>query len=225
MTVNVNNIHLFYKKSGQGPPLLLLHGNGEDHHIFDAISSKLERDFTLYALDSRNHGQSEMTTDFSYETMAGDVYEFLRALDLKAPGIVGFSDGAITALLLGIKHGEAVGRLALLGVNLRPEDFTEKSYRWVKKTYEETKDPLFKMMLEQPNIELDDLRGVGNPTLVIAGENDIYRPELFGEVAAALPGGELKIMMGHGHDSYINGQDILYPDIKAFFGVYSKGKK
>jgi predicted esterase len=51
--VNVNDTALFYEKSGAGPPMILLHGNGEDHHIFDKLSAKLENDFTLYSVDSR----------------------------------------------------------------------------------------------------------------------------------------------------------------------------
>jgi len=38
MTINVNGITLYYEKTGRGEPLILLHGNGEDHTIFDVVS-------------------------------------------------------------------------------------------------------------------------------------------------------------------------------------------
>ena len=82
MVINVNGTSLFYETSGNGAPLLLLHGNGEDHHIFDALADKLAADFTVYSIDSRNHGQSEKTDDYAYETMAMDVYAFIDALQL-----------------------------------------------------------------------------------------------------------------------------------------------
>ena len=43
MKVEVNGIQLFYETKGQGPPLILLHGNGEDHHIFDESADRLAK--------------------------------------------------------------------------------------------------------------------------------------------------------------------------------------
>ncbi|HBT96471.1 MAG TPA: alpha/beta hydrolase [Desulfobulbaceae bacterium] len=217
MNILVNGVSLFYEKSGAGPSLLLLHGNGEDHHIFDALTAKLRHHFTLYAIDSRNHGQSEKTADYSYDSMAGDIHQFIAVLGLEKPHILGFSDGAITTLLLAMRHGEMLGKLALLGINLKPEDFTEENYRFVRETYEETGDPLYKMMLEQPNITLDETRLATNPTFIVAAEHDLFKPETFSELAKAMPNARLVTMAGHTHDSYINGQDILYPDLSRFF--------
>jgi pimeloyl-ACP methyl ester carboxylesterase len=217
MIIHADDTELFYEKRGAGSPLILLHGNGEDHHIFDALSVKLESDFTVYSVDSRNHGQSEKTNDYSYNTMAEDIYRFIETLKLGRVGLVGFSDGAITSLILAMNHGETVSKMALLGVNLKPDDFTEEIYQFVKDTYEKTKDPLFKLMLEEPHIELDAVKGVGIPVLVIAAENDIYKPETFINLVNALPDATLKIMDGHKHDSYIVGQDLLYPDLVRFF--------
>ena len=217
MKAQVNHIELFYEKSGAGAPLIMLHGNGEDHHIFDAITAKLQQHFTVYAIDSRNHGQSSNTGTYAYDTMAEDIDAFIQAFDLRPANIIGFSDGAIISLMLAMKHPESIHKMALLGVNLKPDDFTPESYQYVKDTYEKTKDPLFRLMLEQPNIELDDVRNVNIPTLLIAAENDIYRPDLYRDLVNALPDAQLKIMQGHEHDSYIVNQDMLYPDLLQFF--------
>jgi pimeloyl-ACP methyl ester carboxylesterase len=217
MIVNVGDTALFYEKSGIGSPIILLHGNGEDHHIFDKLSAKLKNDFTVYSVDSRNHGQSGKTNDYSYNTMVEDIYRFIEVLELGRANLIGFSDGAIISLILAMNHGETVSRMALLGVNLKPDDFTEESYQFVKDTYENTKDPLFKLMLEEPNIELDAVKDINIPVLIIAAENDIFKPETFTNLADALPDARLKIMGGHEHDSYIVGQDLLYPDFISFF--------
>ena len=58
MIAHVNGIDLFYEKAGEGRPLLLVHGNGEDHTIFDEAAAELAGSFTCYAVDSRCHGQS-----------------------------------------------------------------------------------------------------------------------------------------------------------------------
>ena len=217
MIANVNGTALFYQKTGSGKPLVLLHGNGEDHRIFDKLAPRLAAHFTVYAIDSRNHGQSQRTDDYSYRAMSEDVHDFIGTLGLGPVGLVGFSDGAIVGLTLAMNHGEAVERMALLGVNLKPEDFTEESYRYVEETYAETKDPLFKLMLEEPQIELDDVRDVDVPVLLVAAEHDLYKPDLYTNLVNALPHAKLKIMTGHDHGSYIIDQDILYPDLVDFF--------
>ena len=217
MEINVNNVKLSYIKEGEGKPLILMHGSGEDRHIFDEIINKLKKDFTVYAIDSRNHGESEKTDVFTYEAMSEDISEFIKKLKLDGAYVVGFSDGAILALMIGMKYPELIGKMALLGINLKPEDFKEAEYNYLLKEYNETKDPLFKMMLEQPNIELEKLKDVNIPTLVIAGENDVFYEKTFTDIVKVMPNAVLKIMGGHDHSSYVINQDILYTDFLEFF--------
>ncbi|MDU5333346.1 alpha/beta hydrolase [Enterococcus sp.] len=218
MNIHTNGISLFYQVSGSGEPMLLLHGNGEDHQIFTELGAKLADHYTVYAIDSRNHGQSQKTEDYSYETMVNDIFGFIEELDLGPVDLVGFSDGAIIGLMLAMKEPMLIKKMALLGVNLKPEDFTEESYQFVKETYEETKDPLFKLMLEQPNIELEEVRKVVTPTLLIRADGDIFKPETYINLLATLPNATLKIMNDHDHASYISNQDMLYPHLMDFFG-------
>ena len=217
MEICVNGITLFYEKHGKGAPLILLHGNGEDHHIFDKLSEKLQNNFTLYAIDSRNHGKSEKTDDFSYETMTEDIFAFCTALSIEKAYFLGFSDGAIISLLLALTHPEKIKKMALLGVNLSPSDFTEENMAFIQDMYEKTKDPLFYLMTKEPNIDILRLKEIVLPTLLIAAENDLFRPELYPELEEAFPNASLLIMEGHEHDSYIIENDMLYPDLISFF--------
>jgi pimeloyl-ACP methyl ester carboxylesterase len=119
---------------------------------------------------------------------------FTQALDLGTVHVAGFSDGAVVGLLLAMRHPESVRKMALLGVNLKPSDFTDECYEYVQATYEQTGDPLFKMMLEQPNIDLVDVKNVAIPTLLVAAEDDLYKPELYPALVKAMPQAELKIL-------------------------------
>lgn len=216
MKIEVNNITLNYSKEGTGNPLILLHGNGEDLHIFDPLADKLKHHFTVYAIDSRNHGGSTKTNDWTYETMAEDIYQFIQKLKLQKVSIVGFSDGAIISLLLEIEHPGLLYKMVLLGVNLKPTDFKKNIYNSLVQGYEQTQDPLLKMMLEQPNIALHTLSNIQTPTLVIAAQNDLFYRKTFTDIVKTMPHATLQIMQTHDHGSYIVNESLLYPDLKAF---------
>lgn len=216
MTLKANGIDLFYKKSGNGAPLLLLHGNGEDHTIFDALSEKMQKHFTIYAIDSRNHGQSSKTTDFSYQTMAEDISQFITALNLKDVSIVGFSDGAIIATMLELEHPNTFKQMVLLGINLKPSDFKEENLAYLSAEYEKTKDPLLKLMLEEPNIELSSLKAINTHTLVVRAEDELFDDALYTEIVNTMPNAQLLIMENHSHDSYVVNSDTLFNHLIVF---------
>lgn len=217
MKLSVNGIELYYTKTGSGKPLILLHGNGEDHLIFTALIKKLALKYTVYAIDSRNHGKSTITKDFSYNTMSADISAFIGNLGLQDVSLVGFSDGGIIGLLLGIQQMPQLKQMAVLGPNLSPADFTPESMAYIKEEYAETGNPLFQLMLEEPNIPLEDLSRIMIPTLVIGAEHDIYLPPLFPLLAKSLPHGQLLIIEGHDHGSYIIDNDLLAEPLLAFF--------
>jgi pimeloyl-ACP methyl ester carboxylesterase len=81
MLQNVNGITLYYEKTGEGQPIILLHGNGEDHQIFNVLTDQLKENFSVYAIDSRGHGKSTRVRELDYRSMAEDVVEFIKILD------------------------------------------------------------------------------------------------------------------------------------------------
>ena len=72
----MEQVTIAYTVKGSGRPLILLHGNSEDHTIFKEAADVLANYFTVYTPDSRCHGQSTDTemmsqtaADFSSETV------------------------------------------------------------------------------------------------------------------------------------------------------------
>ena len=109
-------------------PVLFLHGNGEEHGIFGpAIDVCVEAGHHVVAIDSRGQGKSTLgSTRLTYELMADDALAVLDELGIRRVHIVGFSDGAIEALLIARDHPERVASVLSVGANLTPEGVLEE---------------------------------------------------------------------------------------------------
>ena len=204
MIQEANGIRIYYERTGQGAPLILLHGNGEDHTIFLEASGLLAESFTVYALDTRGHGRSSGGGGFHYTLFAEDVAAFIEKLKLGKPLILGFSDGAITALLLGIGHSDMISGIVAAGANTEPKGLTDSAIAEIRKEYEETHSPLLSLMLTEPSISDEDLRRIEVPVLVIAGEHDMVRKEDTLRISRGIPRSKLLILSGEDHASYIH---------------------
>lgn len=95
-----DRLSIRYKKSGNGPPLLLLHTIRTQLEYFRALAPLLEGDFTVYAVDLPGHGLSpiDKSAKFDEPYMREAVVGVLKTLDLRDVTIVGESIGAVLAL-------------------------------------------------------------------------------------------------------------------------------
>ena len=115
------DLSLYYQEQGTGEPLVLLHGNGEDHTYFRRQIEAFSREYRVIAVDTRGHGRSPRgTAPFTLKQFADDLMALFRRLKLSEAVLLGFSDGANIALLFAIKHPERVKALILNGGNLSP---------------------------------------------------------------------------------------------------------
>jgi pimeloyl-ACP methyl ester carboxylesterase len=98
-------------ESGQGPPVVLLHGLFGAARNFGAVQRALSPRFRVIALDMRNHGDSPHGADMRYPVQAADVHETLRALGVEQAAVVGHSMGGKAAMALALTVPEIVGRV------------------------------------------------------------------------------------------------------------------
>lgn len=216
MLIDVNGIQLFYEKSGLGPPVILLHGNGEDHSIFDVLAQQLAQRYTVYAIDSRGHGKSSKVKSLDYHEMMEDIAAMIRQLDIQSPILYGFSDGGILGLLLAIHYPGMLSKLILSGVNTQPDGVKAPYPLLMKIAYFFTRDPKLRLMLTQPHIPADELRKITVPTLLLAGSKDIIKDDHTKSIAQSIPGSVLRILAGEGHGSYVLHSPKLYEIIHPF---------
>lgn len=112
-----------YGEDLAGTPVLMLHGNGEEHAIFGPVVDACVRaGHPVVALDSRAQGRSTRgSAPLTYELLAADAAGALEGLGLSPAHVLGFSDGAIEGLLLARDRPELVRSLVAVGANLTPE--------------------------------------------------------------------------------------------------------
>lgn len=209
---------LYYQVSGQGQPLLLIHGNGEDHRIFDAAIPLLSSHFRVYALDSRGHGQSFSVSEYHYSDMAEDIRCFIEMLGLEKPLLCGFSDGGILGLLLASRYPTLLGGVVACGVNTRPEGIKAGWLLLFRVMYLFNRTPLFRLMLTEPDITPEQLKRIICPVLITGGSRDMISREHLEKTAAAIPGAKLEILPGETHSSYIVGSEKFARLVLTFFG-------
>jgi pimeloyl-ACP methyl ester carboxylesterase len=88
-----------YERSGEGPPLVLLHGTTSDHSTWELVLPELQKHFTVYAIDRRGCGESGSGDGSAYdiEREFEDVVAVIDSID-GTVGLLGHSYGAICAL-------------------------------------------------------------------------------------------------------------------------------
>ncbi|MDU5108210.1 alpha/beta hydrolase [Clostridium sp.] len=203
MICRVNNTNLYYEKSGTGRPLILIHGNGQTHKIFDKAIPLLAEKFTVYAIDSRGHGQSESVVEYHYDDFAEDIRCFIEELKLQETILYGFSDGGIIGLLLAARYPQLLSQIIISGANLSPDGIRTGWLKLFKFINAIVKDPKMTMMLTEPNITEEMLSSIIIPTTILAGSHDMVKQNHTKYIADSIPNSKLHILKGEGHGSYV----------------------
>ena len=203
------DISLHYLEKGQGKPLILLHGNGEDSSYFVYQVAYFSRFYRVIAIDTRGHGQSPRgTAPFSIQQFAEDLRGFLDQHEIPKAHILGFSDGGNIALTFALRYPERVDRLILNGANLFPAGVKPTVQLPIVLGYHAaslfaTRSPkakenaaLLGLMVKEPNIRPEELNGLTVPTLVIAGTKDMIRESHTRLIARSLPNARLVLLPG-----------------------------
>lgn len=215
MKVKCNGVELNYVKSGSGQPLILLHGNGEDHSVFDDFLPYVRDEFTVYAVDSRSHGDSSKAA-LGYRAMAEDIASFIETSGIAEPIVAGFSDGGIIALLLAASHRVKLKGIVAMGANSAPCGI-KRFWRILFRTgYLFTRSEYLKLMIYEPDITVDELGSIDVPALLTVGERDMIYPAHVKAIAERIVGAELKVVAGANHVSYVTDGAKLYSVIGDF---------
>lgn len=204
------DIKLYYQEEGNGEPLILLHGNGEDSFYFKNQIDYFQSRYHVIALDTRGHGKSPRgDAPFTIEQFSCDLYEFMQMHQILNAVILGFSDGANIAMKFAMKHPDMVKALILNGGNLNPAGVKltvqipiEIGYKIARRFADKSTDAkrnaeMLGLMVNEPNIKPSELSLITMPALVICGTKDMIKESHTKEIAEHLPNAKLTIVRGN----------------------------
>jgi pimeloyl-ACP methyl ester carboxylesterase len=225
-----DGIKLYYEVYGTGEPLLLVHGNGGSIADFTGEIDYFRKHYQVIAMDSRDQGRSGDSPDaITYEEMTDDLAALLDHLKSPPVYVLGWSDGGIEALLLGIRHPEKVKMIAAMAANLVPdgaypevlamvhtmlgsvpaaERDTPQAKRQIKVT---------EMLLVEPRIDPAALEAIKAPTLILASDHDLIRDEHTLEIHHHVPNSQLCIFPNATHMIPYDDPELFSATVERFF--------
>ncbi|MCR4764417.1 MAG: alpha/beta hydrolase [Lachnospiraceae bacterium] len=203
------DIKHFFIEKGEGEPLFLLHGNGENGSYFEGQIDAFAQRFHVFALDTRGHGKTPRgDKPFTIRQFADDLLCFMDEHQLERAHLLGFSDGGNIAMVFAIQHPDRVDRLILNGANLDARGVKRSTQIPIEIGYRMAKffagksdsaslnAEMLGLMVNDPNVAPEELSKIKAKTLVIAGTNDMIKEEHTKLIASHIPDAELVFIKG-----------------------------
>ena len=222
------DIKLHYTESGSGFPLILLHGNSESGEVFVHQMEYFSKHYRVIAVDTRGHGKSPRgSAPFTIRQFADDLKDFMDELKIDKANILGFSDGGNIGLIFAMKYPEKVSKLIVSGANIDTsgikfiyQSVIELGYKFAglmakrsdsaKRNYE-----LLGLMVNDPNIKVEDLKRIKAPTLVMAGTKDMVKEAHTKLIKNTIPNASLVIIEGT-HFIPVKKHQVFNEEVKEF---------
>jgi pimeloyl-ACP methyl ester carboxylesterase len=238
--VEHDGARIWYAAYGSGPPVILLHGGlGHSGNWGYQVPALIRSGYRVVVVDSRGHGRS--TRDrrpFTYELMAADVLAVMAALHLAQASLVGWSDGACTALILAAQAPTRVAGVFFFACNMDPsgvkpitesnpilarclsrhvQDYTQLSA--TPDQFEAFAEAVGLMQKTQPNYSAQDLAQISVPVAIVQSEYDEFIKREHAEyLARSIPTAEFVNLPGVSHFAPLQRPEQFNSAMLAFLG-------
>lgn len=260
MSLLPGNLNLNYLELGEGNPVMLIHGMGSDHTVWEGLVPLLKEDYRVIAVDLRGHGHSSKSPGpYSIELFVDDIHQFLESLNIGQAHFMGHSMGGVILQELAVRYPERFKSLTMIScfayidpplkeilINLK-KIIIEEGYKaffdeclqlantpeFIKENQElfsgirdenarvcsvssivDTIDACLDVNL------IDSIRDIRTPTLVIAGEEDVFTHTYHGmKIHEGIPNSEMKIIEGGCHNLLVEKPVEIYSVIKRYLDV------
>jgi pimeloyl-ACP methyl ester carboxylesterase len=199
-TVQVNGMQMHYEISGEGDPLVVLHGAYMSIPAMGGIIPRLAETHQVYAVEMQGHGRTnDIGRPITYPALADDVAAFMDAVGLDRADVFGYSMGAAVGLQLAIRHPEKVDQLVAASVSydasgwqpaftamiptMTPDMFVGSPMEAAHRELSPNPDG-FRAFVEklialehEPMAWEEEVRHLETPVLLIAGDADVVTLE------------------------------------------------
>ena len=203
--IQLSEVRMHYRVYGkEKPPLLLIHGNRGSAESLREAATYLANDYTVYVPESRCHGSSSDPGEITYALMAKDLKEFIEALGLHKPVVMGHSDGAINAIELAADYPDLPGAIIACGANSHPKTFKPYFPLGVAIRNLFRPDKLNDLMLTLPDFTPEYLAQITCPAYIVSGQYDIMWASDTVYIAGHIPSSDMAILRGETHSSYMS---------------------
>lgn len=207
-----DGVTFYYETYGKGEPLLLIHGNGCSIGTLAAQIAFFKTHRRVIVMDSRDQGRSgDGAGPITYEQMTDDQAALLDHLKTGPVDVLGWSDGGIQALLMGVRHPGKVRKLVSMAANLNPDavypetdqlakDMVASITPEARKTSQGQRDlKVASLLVDQPHIDLALLGRISAPTLILSSDHDLIRLDHTIAIYEALPAAQLAVFPNSTH--------------------------
>lgn len=234
-TVMVDGVQTWYEERGHGDPLVLLHpgGAGVDARAFGPNLDALAQHFHVFTPERRAHGRTpDVEGPITYELMAQDTIAFLDTVIGQPVHLLGYSDGAVVALLVALSRPDLVSRLVLAAgifhhegwhegvLDGEPPAFLRDSYGQISPDgighYDVVAAKLAATHADEPALDASELQELTTRTLVMVADDDEVRLEHAVEMYRGLPDAELAVVPGTSHGLLMEKPDMCHQLITDF---------
>ncbi|MGH8878004.1 MAG: alpha/beta fold hydrolase [Stackebrandtia sp.] len=218
--IQLGDVRTWYDEHGEGEPVVLLHGGFVDSRTFEPAVRPLSENLRVYRVDRRGHGRTpDVDGPIGYEVMASDTIDFLERVVEGPAHLVGYSDGANTAMQVALRRPDLVRKLVLISGNFRHDGLipgvlegfgTKESMGYLASRHGEVSpdgaghfavvaEKLLRMASQEPTLTEAELGRIGHRTLVIGADDDAMTLEHTIALYRAIPEAELAIVPGTSH--------------------------
>ncbi len=109
-------MNLFYRQSGDGEPLIILHGLFGSSDNWYTLAKVFAQKFNVFVVDQRNHGQSPHSPELDYRLLTEDLKDFITEHAIQKPVIIGHSMGGKTAMNFAVKYPQFLNQLVVVDI-------------------------------------------------------------------------------------------------------------
>jgi pimeloyl-ACP methyl ester carboxylesterase len=242
-SIENDGARIWYSTYGVGAPVVLLHGGlGHGGNWGYQVPALIESGYRAVVIDSRGHGRSTRDGQpYSYDLMASDVLAVMNALHLDRVVLVGWSDGACTALILAAQYLSRVAGVFFFACNMDPAGVKPfeptpvlnrcfarhtADYKQLSATPDQFKqfvEDVSLMQRTQPNYSTQDLAKINVPVRIVHSERDEFiRREHAEYLARTIPGASFLLLDGVSHFAPLQRPHRFNTAMLTFVGeVYS----